>query len=86
MAFTVTALSGQVDNDPVVAHRVTGDPMATTADCDRESVGPPEGDGDRHVLGAGDPHDQGWVAVDHPVPDMTCLAVFIVRRADDPAL
>jgi hypothetical protein len=72
----------QVDDEAVVAGRVSGDVVGAAADSNPKPYLGSEVQGSCHVRGARAPRDQSRSTVDHAVPDPACEVVIMMPGHD----
>ena len=76
---------GEVNHHGAVGDGLSGDAMAAAADRGGEAVFASKTNGLNHIGDAGGAHDDGWLAVNHAVPDMARSDVVRIIRGEDGA-
>src|SRR5919199_1044737 len=71
----------QVDHEATIAHGIAGHAVAATTDGHQQVVGPRDIDGADHIRGPGAAGDEGRLAVDHAVPDLSDGFVLVIAWA-----
>src|SRR5205823_5103422 len=74
--------AGEIDDDATIAGSSTGETVTSTTDGNGEILATCELDGTDDIADVGTACNQGWILVNHPIPDPAGAVVAFITGAD----
>ena len=77
---------GEIDHHALVTDRKAADAMASTTHGHGQALCLGKLDGRDHVGSVSTAYDEGWLPVDHPIPDLTGVVIILIAWTDQCAM